>query len=369
MQTISKVILCLTLCILNYSCGQTSKNSENLQANKTIELNGKTYTLKENVSASQNRLNKKSESKIIFHEIKDPQRNMTLGYLPLPSDWKLKDQADKDGAFIFGPNDIHVFMPRNNAFTYSQLPGYNQMVAEMGQQVKPLQSPERMVKDELEPLFAKDGVKLIKQYHVPELQKYDENYDQFTFKSIPMRKEFKVLATEWEDNKGNMLLLIIRHYVAYTQEACHWGYIVNMMDAKKNYFENAKNNYLYCLANAKYNPKWLQACYMEEAQTSARSGKLHQQRMAGLRAEGQAIIERGKSHSAMVDRNHKRFMDAHLERQTISTSSTNYQVDAGSNVYWVNSNGEYIPTNDFNFDPNLDSNLNSQTWTKGNLNN
>lgn len=365
MRATSKIILCLTLCFLNYSCGQNSKGIENSQVNKTIELNGKTYTLKEGVE----RLNKKPKSKIIFHDVKDTQRNMTLCYMPLPSDWKQKDQANKDGAYIFGPNNIHVYLPKSSAFRYSQLPGYNQMMVETGQQVKPLKSPERLVKEELEPLFAKDGVKLVKQYHVPELQKYDKNYDQFIFKSIPIRKEFKVLATEWEDNEGNKFLFIIRHNAAYTQEACNWGYIVNMMDAPKTHFENAKNDYLYCLANIKYNPNWLQACYMKDAQIAARNGKLHQQRMAGLRAEGQAIIDKGNAYSAMVDRNHKRFMDAHLERQTVSTTNTNYQVDAGSNVYWINANGEYIPTNDFNFDPNLDPNLNNQTWTKGTNNN
>ena len=360
MQAIKTITACLIIGFINYSCGQITKNSQD----NTIQLNGKTYTLKE-VEPSSN----KTEPKIIFHKIDDTQRNMVMCYQPIPSDWKYLDKLDEDGAYIKGNNNVRVLMPRNNLFVYSQLPGYNQMMAEVGHQIKPLKSVEQLVKEELTPLFSKDGINLLKQYHLPKLKAYDENYDEMMFTSVPQQKSFEVLATEWGDNKGNRLLLIIRQYISYTQEACNWGYMVNMLDAPKPYFETAKANYIYSLENTKYNPQWRYACYMEDAKKAAQAGKLHQQRMANLRAEGQRIIERGKAHSAMVDSNHKRFMDSHLERQTVSTGSTNYQVDAGSNVYWVNNDGEYIPTNDFNFDPNLDPNLNNQTWTKGNINN
>lgn len=369
MQTVKTVMLCLMISVLNYSCGQTSKSQETLQTNNTITLNGKTYTLKEGVSISKTVQHKQPKRKIVFHKIDDSQRNITLGYLPLPNNWKLKHKPDVEGAYIFGPNNVRGFLPLMNSFVYSQLPGYNQMMSQSGFQIKPLKSPEQLVKEELAPAFSKEGISLLKQYRVPELKKYDENYDQFVFKAVPMQKSFDVLATEWGDKDGNRLLFIIRQYIGYSQEACNWGYIVDMMDAPKAYFESAKKDYIYSLSNRKYNPEWLHACYMEEAQKAAQRGKLHQQRMIALRAEGQAIIERGKAHSAMVDKNHKRFMDAHLERQTVSTGDTNYQVDAGSNVYWVNANGEYIPTNDYNFDPNLDPNLNNQTWTKGTTNN
>ena len=360
MQAIKTITACLIIGFINYSCGQITKNSQD----NTIQLNGKIYTLKE-VEPSSNI----TEPKIIFHKIDDTQRNMVMCYQPIPSDWKYLDKLDEDGAYIKGNNNVRVLMPRNNLFVYSQLPGYNQMMAEVGHQIKPLKSAEQLVKEELTPLFSKDGINLLKQYHLPKLKAYDENYDEMMFTSVPQQKSFEVLSTEWGDNKGNRLLLIIRQYISYTQEACNWGYMVNMLDAPKTYFETAKSNYIYSLENTKYNPQWRYACYMEDAKKAAQAGKLHQQRMANLRAEGQRIIQRGKAHSSMVDANHKRFMDSHLERQTVSTGGANYQVDAGSNVYWINSNGEYIPTNDYNFNPNNDENLNNQSWTKATINN
>ncbi|CAH8282968.1 hypothetical protein EV196_101504 [Mariniflexile fucanivorans] len=365
---ITLLLVLFTSCLNSPSGAQTSSNS---QASNTIQLNGKTYTLKENVDATKLQYNKKVENNIVFHKFEDSERNMTIGYLPLPSDWILKDKPDNEGAQIFGPNNIKVFLPRNNDFVYSQLPGFNQMAAQMGQQIKPLQSLEQMVKVEFVPLLANDGVKLIKQYKVPQLKAYDENYEQFVFKPVPMQKTFEVLATEWLDKDNNSVILIIRQYITYTQEACYWGYILNVMKAPKAYFEDAKIKYLYALEYTKYNPQWLHTRYMEDAKESARLGKLHEDRMRSLIAEGEAIVKRGEAHSAMVDRNHKRFMDTHLERQTVTNTASgkSYQVDAGSKDYWINSDGEYIPSDNVHFDPNFDPNLNNQTWTKAQINN
>ena len=290
---------------------------------------------------------------------------MLLGYMPLPEDWKILNQAGKDGEYIVGPNDIKVLPPKADYFTYSNLPGMNQMSSQAGQQVKPLMSVESLVKNELEPLLKKEGAKLIKGYHIPELQKYAENYDQFTFKSVPQQTTFKAYATEWQHEEGN-LLLILNYRVSYSNTGVYWGYHTEMIGAPSAHFERAKKTYIYSLVNRKYNPQWLRACYMEEAQKAAQSGKLHQQRMAALRAEGQAIIERGKAYSAKVDVNHQRWMNAHLEQTTVTNSNSgqSYQVDAGANEYWINSNGEYISSNNFNYNPNTDNTVNNQAWTK-----
>ncbi|WP_396636884.1 hypothetical protein [Maribacter sp. R77961] len=41
-----------------------------------------------------------------------------------------------------------------------------------------------------------------------------------------------------------------------------------------------------------------------------------------------------------------------------------YQVASGETEYWINSNGEYITSNNYNYDPNMDNSVNSQSWTK-----
>lgn len=369
MKKLAVILLCLHLLLSNTSCGQSTTNQKPAELDNKIQFNGKLYKLKEQVDISNVQLNKHQEAKIIFHEINDPKRNMVMGYLPLPNNWKIKEHIGNDNIIATGPNNIKVYGEKVENFVFSQLSGFNQMMANMGHQIKPLRSVEQLIKEEFVPLFSNDGLKLLKLYPLPKQKAYDENYEQFVFKPVPMQKTFNVMATEWEDSLGNMTLFVLRQYIIYTQEGCYWGYKASGLEAPKSQFETAKNNYLYTLANSKYSPQWLKTIYLEDAQNSARMGKLHEDRMRGLIAEGEAIVQRGKEHSAMVDRNHKQFMDAQLERQTVSTGSTNYEVDAGSKVYWINANGEYIPTDNVNFDPNLDPNLNNETWTKGTINN
>ncbi|SMC41640.1 hypothetical protein [Cellulophaga tyrosinoxydans] len=365
------ILLCLYLFLSNISCGQNTTNQKQAESGDAIKFNGKSYILKKGIAIPQNQQNKTMDYKIIFHELRDPERNMVMAYLPIPNDWDIKEQSGNDGIVATGPNNIKIYGQSEFMFTYSQLPGFNEMILQQGGKVQPLKSIEQLVKEDFNSLFEKEGFRLARQYPLPKQKAYDENYEQFVFKPVPMQKTFDAMATEWEDNNGNIKLLVIRQFVTYTNEACYWGYRLNGLEALKSNFETAKNNYLYALANSKFNPQWLQTCYYEDMQTSARLKRIHEGRMAELRAEGQRIIARGNEHSAMVDRNHKKFMDTHLEREYVSNASSGktYQVDAGSKVYWINSNGEYIPTDNVNFDPNLDPNLNGETWTKGTNNN
>jgi len=39
-----------------------------------------------------------------------------------------------------------------------------------------------------------------------------------------------------------------------------------------------------------------------------------------------------------------------------------YKVESGYNQYYMNNSGEYIGTNDYNYDPNLDPGVNNQDW-------
>ncbi|APQ16718.1 hypothetical protein A9200_17315 [Maribacter hydrothermalis] len=371
MRTCFYSFLSYILCIIYFSCGDLDKQSKDL-AQETIEINGQTYTLKKNVTVTNAvKSIKPNKPEIIFHELRDEQRNMAMAYLPLPDNWKIKDQVDTDGVVAIAPNNIKVYGERSNNFVFSQLPGFNQMILNQGEQVKPLKNINQLIKEDFTPLFEKDGFKLIKQYALPNQKAYDENYEQFVFKPVPMQKTFEVMAAEWEHTNGTMSLVVIRQYISYTQEACYWGYRVSGIEAPKAHFESAKTNYLYTLANTKFNPQWLQTCYMEDAQTSARMNRIHEDRMMQLRAEGQAIIERGKAHSAMVDNNHKKWMDAHLERENIAnpTNGQTYQVDAGSKEYWMNSSNEYISSNNVLYDPNMDKAVNTELWTKMTINN
>ncbi|MEM8943365.1 MAG: hypothetical protein AAGC91_14535, partial [Pseudomonadota bacterium] len=81
-------------------------------------------------------------------------------------------------------------------------------------------------------------------------------------------------------------------------------------------------------------------------------------------AVNNSIMQGWRDRNAMQDRVQEQFTDALRDQSTMVNPSTGeaWKVDAGANNYWINSDGEYLPSNDYNYNPNLDSNLNQQNW-------
>jgi hypothetical protein len=70
--------------------------------------------------------------------------------------------------------------------------------------------------------------------------------------------------------------------------------------------------------------------------------------------------------NAASDRSHERFVDTITERTKMSDPSTGqqYKVDSGSSHYWMNRDGQYFGTDNVNYDPNRDQEMNRQNWQK-----
>ncbi|MFK7833072.1 MAG: hypothetical protein AB8B52_07340 [Winogradskyella sp.] len=309
---------------------------------------------------------------IQFKTFRDDQLNMDMFQMPVPSDWKMTPKSPNAQTQMTGNNGFKFFGEQGAMYTYSSDPFINQTAAQTGNAVLPVKTPEQVIKEMIAPTFKQDGVELVKMYKVPELIAYDKNYEQFKFKSgYEQSKTIDVVASEWKSNTGTSSLILVHYSAAYdNQQQVAWGFYLQGIDVDTKHFEQTKKDFIYAQANKKYNPQYLHYFYMKDANFARQSGKLHQQRMANLRAEGQAIIERGKQYSASVDRNHQKFMDAHLERTTVtSNSGQSYKVDAGSNYYWMNNDGQYISSNDPNYDPNKDPNYNNRDWNSTTINN
>lgn len=50
------------------------------------------------------------------------------------------------------------------------------------------------------------------------------------------------------------------------------------------------------------------------------------------------------------------------EEETVNYNGNSYQVDAGADQYWMNSNNEYIMSNDAFYNPNADNSVNNYDW-------
>lgn len=362
--------LCSILIVFTIGLGITSCQ------NKPNKANSIQFFKSSDELYSQMDINKKQKiqsKKIEFKTVKDPQKNMPVYFFPIPSDWTINDSfGGQDNILIKGPNNLKIYGDIYNQFFYSSDPYVNQDMQQKGHKISPLKTAEQVIKETIVPLAKTIGLELIKTYELPKLVTFDKNIDQYIFKYKPEpNKIFDALASEWIDNKGTSTLMILRYgAVADQYQQVTWDYYMQSMDCDTKHFEQAKQDYLYALENTKYNPDWIKSNYLRDAEASASLEQIHQKNMGELRAHAEAVFQRNKEYNRTVDRNHDKFMDMQLERtNVITTAGELYKVDAGSKYYWMNSDGQYISSDNPNYNPNTDPIYNNRSWNSTTISN
>ncbi len=159
----------------------------------------------------------------------------------------------------------------------------------------------------------------------------------------------------------------------------NWSYWLSGLTAETTHFESAKKQLIFSLANVRYALEPIAAYNQREAQKAGQSWAAHNQRMAQNQAafEAQqrafvnksnaindAIMNGWRERNASSDRQHEQFVDAITEKTKVTNTATGqtYKVQSGYNQYWMNNNGEYISTNQYDYNPNLDDAMNNQQW-------
>ena len=115
-------------------------------------------------------------------------------------------------------------------------------------------------------------------------------------------------------------------------------------------------------------------------QIAQKSNADHQARMAGIKAIGDqgtanhnarmAAMDQNmaswRANQAAGDRSHNQFIDNIHGNTTVTDPNTRntYKVEAGSDQYWINNQGEYIKSDNSLYNPNMDNSINNQTWTE-----
>ena len=348
-----KVIFAAIICA---SCINSTSNPESEHA------------LVGNQNSLETASNQTQKRSVRYFPIKDTQRNVLFALMPIPTDWKLSDKKEEN-LFLESPKGVRTFYSLGNEFMYSKNEYINNSFRQMGYETKPPQ-PFEQVLEMLKGLMNNHGGKFSRQYELHQLAQSDKNLDRLLFKAHPEQKEFRVVATEWVDDKGNPSIVIIHYYVAYSQMSMYWGYQMESMEAPKDYFPTAKRDYINALLNVQINPQWLQLRNQMVRQKAQQQTAGHQQRMAALRSQGDQIIAAGKQHDAMTTRTHQKFMDGLNDQVNVTNPSNGqtYKVDLGSNHYWINDNNQLITSDNANYNPNGDLNVNG-TWIEAQINN
>ncbi|HKK37963.1 MAG TPA: hypothetical protein VJ949_00930, partial [Cryomorphaceae bacterium] len=147
-------------------------------------------------------------------------------------------------------------------------------------------------------------------------------------------------------------------------------------------FESAKQSYIYGLENIQHNPQVIAAYNAKESRQLSENDAAFQNRMrqneanfqatqkahvnsANAMSEAQMNTYRDQSES--FNRSNQQITNGILEQNTIynSANGETYQLEGHSETYWMNANGDYIPSDNSLYNPNLDPNTNSTEWVKG----
>lgn len=345
------------------SCKDQSKNKIQQNGNKDAE-----NMVSETNSSQQNK-------GIKYFESIDNSLGIVSSYHPFPVNWKESKQA---GFLYEGPGNIRVSGAHVTSFQFT----HNQEMAWMWQQqglknVPPMPL-EQIIETFFSPIAKQTGRTLTKTYELPDLANTMFLFNNQLFVSVPTQKEVKAYGLEWKDNNGLSYLTTLIINISYSQASSAWWFSVQYMEVSNSHFEKAKKAFLYGLTNVETNPQWILVCNQRDAKRAGQAYQAHLGRMAIINARSNTSKSVGDVYSEILDINHAGYLKrsdmksaGHSnsintigERVVIANTNTgeNYNVQAGSKFYWVNSEGKYFGTDNSLYDPRTDNRLNNTEW-------
>ncbi len=364
------------LIILATACGQDNSKTQKEESNKEQKTN-------DEPSASADAKEKQKDSngfweKLVMNEIRDAQ-GMIAAVMPLPSSWKIMMANSNGGPTLTGPNGLTVTDFPLRSFMYNYNASLQQSYDAAGQQMRAMPGVEQLIQEDFVPWGNGKGLQLVKYYEIPEISKMDKWYSDQLYKAMPSQSDIAAIGIEWKSNDGKPYFLLVHLNVSTSQQMQQWYYMVSGLEADEPYFETARKQYIFSLANMRYNLEPIMAYNQKEAQRIGRSWAAFNQRMAQNQASfeasqrafvnksnaiNDAIMSGWRERNASSDKQQEQTIDGIYERSNVQNTETGqqYKVAAGANQYWMNSNGEYISTQLNDYNPNQDENLNEQKW-------
>ena len=300
----------------------------------------------------------------------------------LPSDWKIHNEPGK--AAFSGPNDIFVFHLPTRNFVYSDDPMTRQIYSQQGIAMRRFASAQEIVTEDLVPIATKEGSKLIRVYDAPKIAEADSKVQDMMYKIGNHQNRYEAAISEWEDKNGKPYAIIVHVNGSNIGNMEMWMYSGHILDAPKEQFSGAVRTLSEGLASMEYNPRYFDQYNANEMNRESASWAAHNRKMSAQQqnfdsqqaaykaktdAVNSSIMSAYNERNASSDRIHNRFLNYIKDENTVVNRSDGqrYQVQTGSDQYWMNSDGQYIGTNDPNYDPNRNQGTENQTWTEAEI--
>ncbi|MCW8932868.1 MAG: hypothetical protein OQL19_21835 [Gammaproteobacteria bacterium] len=317
--------------------------------------------------------------KLVMLPVMDTTRNMVMFRMPFPENWKMHTPKTIEDPQITAPGGIKVFYRMGGNFSYNNDPYMQQLYQQTGQTMRAPISAEQIIEQDLKPQVKELGLKYIKQYPLPEIAQRSKTYSSKLYKSLPTQDYFDAVGSEWKDDEGNTILVIIDQSVYSGQGSTFWSYQYKILQAPSERFKAAKKAFIYGIVNTQDNEQQIQAYNASERQKSNQSWTQHNTRMRQNQknfdrqqkihrdtsnAVNNSIMSTYRNQNAASDRGQQQILNSINEENTMTNpyNGQQYQVESGADQYWMNNDNEYIQSNDAFYDPNMDPYQNNQEW-------
>ena len=379
----AKFLLVLSVISLSVGCGNNSNENSYEDGDYTENSGGFFGSSKGNLKT---------------FAFKDAKTGMVVYQKKFPANWNVKVQPsytlDQDfPSFLYniqGENGLMAFNSGIRQFIAYQDQQTAQMMQSYGMKninnIVPIQS---IIQSEVTPNMQKEGFRLVTTYRENSI------FDYINKKKAEkgfQQAQADVVAAEWTNNAGKkavtyvfQLVLPNRGAQAYENFAI-WNYAVDYMVTSEGDFETDKSQFLASAMSEEENPQWEQYRASVSQRRQQQQIAQHQQRMRNNQIAFEQHQNNMRQRSAAMDASHQQFMDnlrgtstsygggyssdaSHnsfinmiREEETVNYNGNSYQVDAGADQYWMNSNNEYIMSNDAFYNPNADNSVNNYDW-------
>lgn len=329
------------------------------------------------------------------YDFKDAHTGLVVYTSKYPSDWQVISKPtytidQKIPVFLFqiqGPHNLRVFNTPLSVYVAYANPQTYQFMAQNGIPAglqRPVRNNAQIINDEISGRMDKSGFHYTKTVALPNIENYIK---QKIVEGGGTNFNSEITATVWEDSHGRKALALltrafIQQPLSFIDTMTLWLYNVEYLFVDDSNFNETIEQYEKSILSAKDNQQWKQ--YMEqltqqrmkvaqqrhrmEMQNRQAAFQAHQQKMRGIWAAEDAnhAAFMNRSFGAGSDRGQQQFLNTINEQETVYNPLTgnNYQVDAGSTEYWMDSSGNYIKNDDLFYTPNGDINLNNREWVK-----
>jgi hypothetical protein len=382
-----------------YSCGNQNPQAINKTTGSYYSENQDENLLSKQVNATYNEeettgfFSSAPSNSFKTHQFRDVRTGLVVSTTKYPSDWNVVSKPSyivdqKLPIFLIqikGPNNLKTFnTPLKVHIAYDNPQTYQFMANSRGARLhRPLQSLNEILRSEAATRLEKSGFRYEKSIRLPK----SENYLKRKTAAQGGHINLEILTTVWKNNKGQIAMasigrLSMRQPLSFIDNMTLWMYSIDYLFVDEDAFDKTVQQFENALVSSKDNPQWIQYVQRLNSQRAQLAAQQHQINMGNRQAAFNAHQKKMSAISAAQDISHASFMNRNFgsgsninqkqfinminEEETVYNplNGKNYQVNAGSTEYWMDSDGYYVQNNNLFYNPNGDINLNNRDWVR-----